>query len=89
LADELNHAEPSRLRKVIRRMVNRIELWFDRVPHGKRVECPLSKGTIALRPDHIFFGQASRGDRTSIELFAESSCHWTNSLIAIAQALSS
>ena len=63
LANDLQGTDPARLREVIRRMVGRIELWFDHVPHGKRVECPLSKGRIELQPSVVFFGQASRGDR--------------------------
>ena len=43
-------------------MMERIELWFEHVPHGKRTECPLSKGTVELQPSEILFGQASRGE---------------------------
>ena len=74
LANDLQGADPARLREVIRRMVGRIELWFDHVPHGKRVECPLSKGTIELQPSEIFFGQVSRGDRI------EPATSWSRSL---------
>jgi site-specific DNA recombinase len=62
LAEELQNAEPARLRELIRRMVARIDLWFDHVPKGNRVECPLSRGMIELRPDQISYRLVSRGD---------------------------
>jgi hypothetical protein len=62
LAEELGQADPARLRELIRRMVARIELHFDHIQRGPRVECPLSKGTIDLRPDPILFRLVSRGD---------------------------
>jgi site-specific DNA recombinase len=62
LADELQHADPARLRELVRRMVARIDLWFDRVPKGNRVECPLSRGVIELRPDEISYRLDNRGD---------------------------
>jgi DNA invertase Pin-like site-specific DNA recombinase len=56
MADELDldNAEPARLREVIRRMVSRIDLWFEHVPQGKRTLCPLAKGTIELQADEMF-----------------------------------
>ena len=87
LADELGKANPARLRELIRRMVSRIDLWFDAKQIGPRVKRPFSKGCIDLRPDPLFFRLVSRGDRTSIELFSGSFGDWTKSLIAIAQAL--
>jgi DNA invertase Pin-like site-specific DNA recombinase len=63
LADELETAPPDRMRELLRRLVGRIELWFDHVPRGKRVECPLSRGSIELRQDRVLFGLDSRGDR--------------------------
>ena len=62
LADELQRADPARLRELIRRMVARIDLWLDHVPKGNRVECPLSRGVIELRPDEISYRLDSRGD---------------------------
>ena len=64
IVEELDKAEPARLRELIRRMVHRIDLWFDHVPKGKRVECPLSRGTIQLRPDPVLFRLDNRGDWT-------------------------
>ena len=50
LAEELGHAEPARLRELIRRMVARIELHFDHIQRGPRVECPLSRGISTYGP---------------------------------------
>lgn len=63
LGEELQSAEPCRLRELLHRLVGRIELWFDHVPRGQRVECPLARGTIDLRQDRALFGLDSRGDR--------------------------
>jgi site-specific DNA recombinase len=62
LADELQKARPERLRELLRRMVARIDLHFDRVQRGKRLECPFSNGTIHLRPDPAMCRVVSRGD---------------------------
>ena len=40
LADELGKANPARLRELVRRMVARIDLWFDAKQIGPRVERP-------------------------------------------------
>jgi DNA invertase Pin-like site-specific DNA recombinase len=63
LSADLNEkVDPAKLREVVRRMVDRIDLFFDRVPRGKRVECPLSKGVINLRRDSAIFSLECRGD---------------------------
>jgi hypothetical protein len=67
LAEELQNAEPARLRELIRRMVARIDLWFDHVPKGNRVECPLSRGMIELRPGQVSYRLVSRGNWPSFE----------------------
>ena len=67
LADELEKPDPARLRELIRRMVVRIDLWFDAKQNGPRVERPLSKGCIDLRPDPLLFKLVSRGDWRSFE----------------------
>jgi hypothetical protein len=61
-------------------MVGRIDLFFDHVPKGKRIECPFSKGTINLRQDRCLFGLLSRGDRTPIELFLHGLANWEGSI---------
>ena len=53
LAAEFDTAEPARLREVIRQMVTRIELFFDKKQKRTRVERPFSNGTIDLRPDLV------------------------------------
>ncbi len=53
LADEIDTAEPARLRELIRRMVSRIELYFDTNPKGNRVERPFSKGFFTLREEYL------------------------------------
>jgi len=63
LEQEIEGAEPARLRELIRRIVGRVDLYFDHVPRGKRIECPLSRGVIELRQDPIFFGPVNRDDR--------------------------
>ena len=40
LGEGIANAEPSRRREVYRLLVDRIERRFDRVPRGKRRECP-------------------------------------------------
>jgi len=60
LEQEIQEAEPARLRELIRRIVGRIDLFFDHVPHGKRIKCSLSRGMIELKQDPIFFGLVNR-----------------------------
>ena len=60
-ADELDKAEPVRVRELFQRFVSRIELRFDHVQRGKRMECPLSKGTIFWNTE--MFSCVSRGER--------------------------
>ena len=63
LAEELGKAPPARLRELVRRMVRRIDLWFDKKRVGPRFVCPLLTGIIDLRPDPSFYRLDSRGDR--------------------------
>ncbi len=63
LHEEFGEAKPARLRELIHRMVSRIDLHFDHVQKGSRVECPLSRGTIDLRPDPILYRLVNRGDK--------------------------
>ena len=63
LGDEMAKAEPSRRREVFRLLVDRIDLRFDRVQHGKRIECPVLSGEIHLRANEgSIFGSVSRGE---------------------------
>ncbi len=55
--------DPGTIRDVLQRMVTRIDLTFDHIPRGKRIECPMSKGTIHLRQDLNIYTLKSRGDR--------------------------
>ena len=64
LGEDLGQAEPARRREVFRLLVDRIELRFDRLPTGKRTECPLRSGELYLQTGAgTIFGSASRGDR--------------------------
>ena len=64
LGEDLGKAEPARRREVFRLLVDRIELRFDHVNRGKRVECPLNSGEIHLRTgEGSIFSSVSRGDR--------------------------
>ena len=62
MGDELDKADPARLRELMRRMVSRIDLWFAEEKQGKRTVHPLAKGTIDLRPDPVFSKVVSRGE---------------------------
>jgi hypothetical protein len=72
LAEELQRAKPERLWELLHRMVARIDLHFDRVQKGARLECPFSRGEIDLRPDPLLSSLVSRGDWTPIELLRRS-----------------
>jgi len=54
IEQELDSAKPARLRELMRRMVDRIDLQFDKVPKGKRTSLRLSKGVIRLNSDPMF-----------------------------------
>jgi site-specific DNA recombinase len=62
LADDLQKADPARVRELFNRLVLSIELWFGTVPRGKGAVHPLANGIMQLRPDQIF-KVVSRGDR--------------------------
>lgn len=80
-ADLNEKVDPAKLREVLRRMVDRIDLYFDHVPRGKRIECPLSKGIINLRRDSLISSLVSRGDRTPVELFLAGLADWDGAAI--------
>jgi site-specific DNA recombinase len=64
LGEDMVKAEPARRREVFRQMVDRIELRFDKVKKGKRVECPLLSGEIYLRSASGEMSSCvNRGDR--------------------------
>ena len=60
LADELDKAEPARVRELFQRFVSKVELRFDHIQRGKRMECPFASGEITLNP--AMFPIVSRGD---------------------------
>jgi hypothetical protein len=60
LTEEIQEADPARVRELLRNLVSRIELHFEHVQRGKRLECPFSHGEIQLNP--AMFSCASRGD---------------------------
>jgi len=60
LEQEIQEAEPARLCELIRRIVGRVDLYFDHIPRGKRIKCSLSRGMIELGQDPIFFGLVNR-----------------------------
>jgi hypothetical protein len=61
LADELDKADAARVRDVFQRFIDRVELRFDHVQRGKRVECPFAYGEITL--NEAMFPIGSRGER--------------------------
>ncbi len=63
IAEEFDTAPAPRMRQLLSEMVERVDLYFDSIPKGKRVECPLSKGVATLRRDSQIFGVDNRGDR--------------------------
>ncbi|HEY4311731.1 MAG TPA: recombinase family protein [Pirellulales bacterium] len=69
LAQEIEKASPSRLRQILSELVDRIDLYFDHVPRGKRIECPISKGISGLREIRPISFRDNRGDCPSFEPF--------------------
>jgi DNA invertase Pin-like site-specific DNA recombinase len=61
LTEEIQEADPARVRELLRNLVSRIELHFEHVQRGKRLECPFSHGEIQLNP--AMFNCANRGER--------------------------
>ena len=61
LGDELEKAAPARVRELFQRFVERIELRFDQIPRGKRMECRFASGEIHM--NQSMFPIVSRGDR--------------------------
>jgi len=57
------------MRHLLGEMVDRVDLYFDRVQRGKRVECPTSKGVATLRHIPGMLGCDNRGNKTPLELF--------------------
>jgi hypothetical protein len=78
---DLEKARLAKLRELIQRMVERIELPFDAVPKAKRTDYPYSRGPITLRPDASLSRLECRGDWTAIELFWDGLKTWPSSLI--------
>ena len=62
LAEDVEEAAPAKVRELVRQMVSRIDLYFDHVKKGTRVECPFSHGTITLRADPLLYRLVNRGD---------------------------
>jgi site-specific DNA recombinase len=62
LADDLQKADPARVRELFNRLVESVELWFGTVPRGNGAVHPLANGIVHLRPDRIF-KVVNRGDR--------------------------
>lgn len=69
LADELDKADPARVRELFKQFVSRIDLRFDHVQRGKRMECPFSKGEITL--NQAMFPIVSRGEPILAQLETE------------------
>ena len=84
LAEELQQADPARVRELLRQSIDLVELSFTATQQGRRQKYLATGGKVVFRK---LSGFANRGDRTSIELFSGSIGDWTKSLIAIAQAL--
>jgi len=63
IGHELENAQPARMRHLLGEMVDRVDLYFDRVQRGKRTECPISKGVATLRHIPGMLGCDNRGDR--------------------------
>jgi hypothetical protein len=63
LGEEMSKAQPARRREVFQLFVSRIDLRFNQVKRGKRIECPLHSGEIQLRSgEGTIFGSVNRGD---------------------------
>lgn len=64
LGDDLQSVNVARRRAVFSELIERIELRFDKIQRGKRIECPLQSGLIRVRTgEGSVFGTVSRGDR--------------------------
>ena len=62
LDQDVDKANPTMLRELVNQMVCRIDLHFDHVRRGNRIECPFSRGVITLRPDPVLYRLVNRGD---------------------------
>jgi hypothetical protein len=66
LGEELEQAKPERRRELFNLLVDRIDLRFDKVRRGQRVECPLICGEIYLNCNTCgVFGSVNRENKTS------------------------
>jgi hypothetical protein len=88
LGEEMAKADPARRREVFRLFVSRIDLRFDQVKRGKRIECPLRSGEIHLRSgEGTIFGSVNRGKRMAIELFVAGVNRLPRSLVLAVETL--
>ena len=63
LSEELQDSiPPARMRELLRNLVGRIDLYFDRVQHGQRTECPVSRGAMHCVPVNELYRLECRGD---------------------------
>ena len=62
LGEELQEAPPARLRELVRQMVTRIDLRFNRTKQGRRTLYPFAGGKVSLRPSPLMYRLVSRGD---------------------------
>jgi hypothetical protein len=74
LGEELEQAKPERRRELFNLLVDRIDLRFDKVRRGQRVECPLICGEIYLNCNTCgVFGSVNRGDSFCPSLYVSPS----------------
>jgi hypothetical protein len=63
LSEELQDSiPPARMRELLRNLSGRIDLYFDRMQHGRRTECPVSRGTMHCLPVNDLYRLECRGD---------------------------
>ena len=74
--EDVDKANPLKLRKLVNQIVCRIDLHFDHVRKGNSVECPFSRQVITLRPAPVLYRLVNRGNGTPIELFVRQVATW-------------
>jgi DNA invertase Pin-like site-specific DNA recombinase len=63
LRQEIENADPARVRALLRQLITRIDCWFDRVPYGRKLKSRLREGVIHVRPGLVGEVEVSGGPR--------------------------
>ncbi|MEX2138583.1 MAG: recombinase family protein [Pirellulales bacterium] len=64
---QFDKADPKTLRELLRRMVSRIDLWFERQQSGKKEFTRCVRGVVSLRPDPDLWGTDGADDFESAQ----------------------